>query len=217
MFGCKQSGGRSQALCLCLRLLRQLGASQEASPAAGQDGQRDGRTDGRTEPEAGRQCGGGFIAGWQRGAAASFGSGSLGAVGAHVGAELGARGPLVSVWDPIPGAAPGSGTRGGRHPSGATGRLRRQGRGGAGRGPAGAEVGTAEVPAGHRAEQRCRAGGDARRTDAALGRSPAARPSHPTSRQRGAGPGAASRALRPCPEADVTEGGGRPYFFTLAS
>lgn len=89
--------------------------------------------------------------------------------------------------------------------------------GGAGRGPAGAEVGTAEVPAGHRAEQRCRAGGDARRTDAALGRSPAARPSHPTSRQRGAGPGAASRALRPCPEADVTEGGGRPYFFTLAS
>lgn len=42
-----------------------------------------------------------------------------------------------------------------------------------------------------------------------LRRSPAARPSHPTSRQRGAGPGAASQALRPCPEADVTEGGGR--------
>lgn len=30
MFGCKQSGGESQALVfVCLRLLRQLGASQE--------------------------------------------------------------------------------------------------------------------------------------------------------------------------------------------
>lgn len=103
---------------------------QPGSEPCGWPRRTEGRTDGRTEPEAGRQCGGGFIAGWQRGAAASFGSGSLGAVGAHVGAELGARGPLVAVWDPIPGAAPGSGTRGGRHPSGATGRLRRQGRGG---------------------------------------------------------------------------------------
>lgn len=81
MFGCKQSGSRSQELCLCLRLLRQLEASQESSPrgqpsrpaaAGGQadgqmDGQMDGRTDGRTgcrrtQPEPRRQCGGGFIA-----------------------------------------------------------------------------------------------------------------------------------------------------------
>lgn len=131
MFGCKQSGSRSQALCLCLRLLRQLGAGQESSPrgqpsrpaaAGGQadgqmDGQMDGRTDGlspnTTRAEASVRRGLYCRAGSQRGAAAPLGSGFLKAVGAHLGENSGdlgtfggGRGTRSGVRATSPGPAP---------------------------------------------------------------------------------------------------------------
>lgn len=191
---------------------------QPGSEPCGWPRRTEGRTDGRTDGTGG---GASVRRGLYCGVAARRRSilwfGLPGGGGSPRGCRAGGAGTFGGGLGPHPGSCAGQ-----RDPRRAAsqrgdGKAAAPGVGGAGRGPAGAEVGTAEVPAGHRAEQRCRAGGDARRTDAALGRSPAARPSHPTSRQRGAGPGAASRALRPCPEADVTEGGGRPYFFTLAS
>lgn len=241
VFGCKQSGSRSQALCLCLQLLRQLGASQESSPGASQatrqqqagrrtDRWTDGLSPNTTRAEASVRRGLYCRAGSQRGAAAPLGSGFLKAVGAHMGENLGTWGPLVVAGEHGAGCGPGPlgqphprsspAAPGHEHPCGGEGKRRlwcqRGGRQvpsraaglGTGCGPrwdwqggcpgAGAEVGKVSVPAGHPEEQRSSRGRGvtAQGTDVALGQSPATSQSHPTSRQPGAGPSAASRAPR---------------------
>lgn len=98
MFGCKQSGGRSQALCLCLRLLRQLGASQEASPGAGREGQRDGQTDGTRGGASVRR---GLYCGVTARGCGILWFRLLGGSGSPRGCRAGGSGTFGSDWTPF--------------------------------------------------------------------------------------------------------------------